>query len=441
MTKARERLDARYWKLAVNAGVASYLDAALIVSTGVALAIWEEWFQLDAWWTGALSTMLTLAIGIGSFFGGRLSDRFGRTVVFNIDILFVVVGTALIALAPNLEVLVAGLVIAGLASGADLPTSLAVISERVPERYQGRVISSTEIFWIAGIVLSQGIGFLVSGMGITGISVLFLVIAIVALCTWLVRVASPSFKRLEHELAIESAAERGPLRHEEKSSAYPLNQLLTDSRYVIPLVGLAGFYLFWNLPANTWGSFLNYYLVSVDGKSQAFATLCGFFANILGVLVLYGIYIRFADGRHRYTMMHAGLILCILALAVTAFTGGTWLVFTVCYFVYCAANMLHGEPLYKVWSQELFPVNARATATGFTYAVVRFVTAAFSLVTPAIMSVSPSALLWILVASLCGSYLSALFILRFVQRRQIADPVLHPELIGGKKGGATDINE
>lgn len=424
MVNQHERLDKRYWQLARNAGIASYLDAALLVSTGIALASWQEHYQLNAWWTGALSTILTLCVGAGSFFGGRLSDRFGRVLVFNIDILGVVVGATIIALAPSMPVLVVGLVVAGLASGADLPTSLAVISERVPERYQGRVVSSTEIFWIAGIVISQGIGFLVSPLAMTGIRLLFVVIAVVALLTWLVRVASPSFKRIEDDLAAECAATQSDA-HEQTSRAYPLGKLLTTPRYLLPLIGLSCFYLFWNIPANTWGSFLNYYMVTVGGRTQSFATACAFFANILGVLVLYGIYIRFADGKHRYTMMHIGLILCIASFVLSALAGSaSWQVFTVCYFVYCAANMLHGEPLYKVWSQELFPVNARATATGFTYAAVRFITAAFSLATPAIMAASPTTLLWLLVGSLCLSYIAAMLIIRFIGRHHVADPAI-----------------
>lgn len=434
MAHEREKLDKRYWKLARNAGIASYLDAALLVSTGVALAMWQENFELNAWWTGALSTILTLSVAAGSFFGGRLSDRFGRVRVFNLDILFVIIGAAMIGLAPSLPVLVAGLVIAGIASGADLPTSLAVISERVPERFQGRVVSSTEIFWIAGIVISQGIGFLVADIGMTGIRVLFLVIAAVALVTWLVRIASPSFRRIEDDLAGEYAHTQVDAHATDAQKAYPLGKLLTNPRYLLPLIGLAGFYLFWNLPANTWGSFLNYFMVTVGGRSQAFATACAFFANILGVLVLYGIYIRLADGPRRYTMMHVGLVLCIGALAVSAFAGGSsWMVFTVCYFVYCAANMLHGESLYKVWSQELFPVNARATATGFTYSVVRCITAAFSLATPTLMATSPDLLLWVLAASLCLSYASAIGIMHFIKRYKVPDPAINPELTSSGK--------
>lgn len=433
-TTESKHLDRRYWELTCNAGMASYLDAAILVSAGVALPLWVEHLGLNTWWAGAASTVLTIAVAVGSFFGGRLSDVFGRVAVFNLDILFVVVGAALIAFAPNLPVLVAGLVVAGLASGADLPTSLAVIAERVPERYQGKMISATELFWLAGIIISQGVGFLVAGIGHTGATVMFLVIAVAALATWLVRVCSPRFRRAEDELYAAALAERRAAGDTDaaadasgREQAYPLRRLLGNPRYLAPLVMLAVFYLTWNLPANTWGSFQTYFMVEIGGRSQAFATACGFLANVLAAIVTYTVFVRFADTRHRYLVMFVGLACGMLSFCVSAVAGAQWLVFTVCYFLYSMTNTLHGEPIYKIWSQQLFPANARATATGFTYSLVRLVTAGFGLVTPTLMAWSPTALLWMLVAFLVLCAGAACLVLRFIKRHNVPDPLLNPQ--------------
>ena len=428
MTGQSDRqMDSRYWKLTCNAGMASYLDAAILVSTGVALPLWVDRLALDTWWTGAASTVLTVAVALGSFFGGRLSDIFGRVAVFNLDILFVTVGSALIAFAPNLQILITGLVVAGLASGADLPTSLSVISERVPERFQGKVISVTELFWLAGIILSQGIGFLVSSMASVGATIMFMVIACAALVTWLVRVFSPGFKRAEEELYALNIAESGAGRFEDNTGkAYPLGRLFGDRRYVVPLILLAAFYLMWNLPANTWGSFQTYFMVEIGGRSQSFATACGFLANVFAAIVTYTVFVRFADTKYRYLVMFVGLGCGILSFCVSAFAGAQWLVFTVCYFLYSTTNTLHGEPIYKIWSQQLFPPNARATATGFTYSVVRLFTAVFGLITPTLMAYSPSLLLWLLVAFLVLCAMLACLVLRFIRIQHVQDPMFKP---------------
>lgn len=418
-------LDPRYWKLSFNASVASYLDAAILVTAGVALPLWAERFAMSTWWVGAISTVLALSVGVGSFFGGRLSDRFGRVKVFNLDILFVAIGTVMILMAPNLPVLVAGVVVAGLASGADLPTSLAVIAERVPERYQGKIISSTELFWLGGIVLSQGVGFLVSGMGYAGVYIMFGLIAAVAFVTWLMRVAMPSFKRIEDELLAENAAENA--KHGgDAEQAYPLSGLFTNKRFLIPLLFLTAYYLMWNLSANTWGSFQTYFMVTIGGRSQGYATAVGFIANVLAIVVTYMVFMRYADTSKRYIVMIVGVVVGILSWVVSAFLGAQWMVFTVCYTLFSITNTLHGEPVYKIWSQQLFPANARASATGFTYAIVRFITAAFGFVTPTLMAFSPSLLLWILVGALTLSLLIALGAMRFIKNHDVPDPALNP---------------
>lgn len=72
--------------LIIVAGIASYLDAALLVSLGVALPLWTDILNLNSWSIGLISTLLTLAVAMGSFIGGWLSDKFGRVRVFNVDI-------------------------------------------------------------------------------------------------------------------------------------------------------------------------------------------------------------------------------------------------------------------------------------------------------------------------------------------------------------------
>lgn len=426
------RLDRRYWLLSANAGMASYLDAAILVSTGIALPLWTQSIGLSTWWTGAVSTMLTLAVAVGSFFGGRLSDLFGRVTVFNLDILFVVVGALMAAFATNQGVLLCALTICGLASGADLPTSLAVISERVPKDAQGRIVSSTELFWIGGIIVSQGIGLFVSGMGPKGVTALFGFIALVALITWLVRVCSKSFKRVEDELYQENAMVQTNQDQPSSSDAYPLSGLMHKSRYLVPMLLLTLYYLMWNLPANTWGSFQTYYMVEIGGRSQAFATACGLVANVLTLIATYCVFMKLADTKYRYTVMFLGVSCGIVAFVVSAFAGGQWLVFTICYFVFSATNCLHGESVYKIWSQQFFPPNARATSTGFTYAIVRLFTAVFGFATPTIMAFSPTLLLWLLVLFLLLSLVSALATLRFIRAYHIPDPVLNRGEEGSK---------
>lgn len=377
--------------LIIVAGLASYMDAALLVSLGVALPIWTKSLGLNSWMVGFVSTLLTIAVAFGSFLGGKLSDLFGRSRVFNIDIFFVAVGSATIALANNLPFLLAGVLIAGLASGADLPTSLAVISERMSKQAYGRAIAATQIFWTIGILLSQFIGFVTAGMGSGSTMILFGWIALVAFLNWLVRMFSPRFRALEAAPVVEHEAEAVD------NKQYSLKEIFQNKQFVSSLLLLTVFYLFWNLPANTWGSFVNYFLVTVDQRSQAFSTLVALIANLV-CLACNFFYVRVADSKFRYPLMYGGIAVAFLSFLLAGIFSSNWQIFTVAYVFYSGSTVFCGEALYKIWTQSIYPVNVRATMTGFSYGLVRAVTALFSLITPTLMGYSAKALLWTLLA-------------------------------------------
>ena len=420
MEKSQDKLSGKDWFLASVAGVASYLDAALLVSAGIALAIWSDHFGINPWWTGVISTALTLSVAIGALFGGRLSDKFGRVRVFNIDILLVAIGSIIIAFSNSMPMLLIGLIIAGLASGADLPTSLAVITERVSPKHHGKVITITERFWILGILLSQALGFFTSTMEMTGTRVLFIWIAAIALINWGIRVFSKKFRQIEHELYEQNAHENNRAQPAQKVS---IKAIFASKKYMVPLISITGFYLFWNIPANTWGSFVNYFLVTINGRTQSYSTALGFFANLAAIAVLFFIYMKLADTKYRYTMMHTGIFLCVLSFVISGIFGGTsWIIFSAAYFIYSACNNLHGESIYKIWTQSFYPPDLRASVTGFSIAVVRILTAACSVFTPVIMNYSPDLLMWLLVASLVICWAFAAATIKLVKKYNIHDP-------------------
>ncbi|MBU9790304.1 MFS transporter [Lentilactobacillus sp. IMAU92037] len=411
--------------LIIVAGIASYLDAALLVSLGVALPIWANYLHLNSWIVGLLSTTLTIAVAIGSFAGGWLSDHFGRVTVFNYDILFVAIGSGVVAFARDVPLLMVGVIVAGLASGADLPTSLAVISERMDKRTYGRAIASTQIFWTVGILLSQFIGMLSANTGMGSPTTLFGWIGLVAFVNWCVRVFSKTFRQIEEGLA--EVVEEKMAQVGEVKKHYKLHELLRNSSYVLPLVFLTTFYLFWNLPANTWGSFVNYFIVTVDNRSQLYSTVIALIANVFCLLVNV-VYLKISDSKYRYKAMYVGIATALVAFLAAGIFSEHWQVFTFAYIFYSGSTVLCGEALYKIWSQTFYPVDARATLTGFSYGFVRVITAMFSLITPTLMGYSPKILLWIMVGCTVVFGICALIIVRLVKRFKVSDPttVRHP---------------
>ncbi len=408
--------------LVIIAGIASYLDAAILVSCGVALPLWTKFFAFSPLVTGSINTVLTLSVAVGAMSGGVLSDKLGRVVVFNIDILFVAIGTAMIAFTSNVTLLFIGLVIAGIASGADLPTSLAVISERMDKDNYGKAISSTQLYWTVGIILSQLIGYLTANLaGIGAVRFLFGVIAVVALLNWYVRNFSKRFRHIEDA---EQAAVQAAEGTENVAEAKPkFGEVFKDKHVLVPLLLLTGFYLFWNIPANSFGMFLNYFLVIVDKQAAATATLVAMIGNLLG-FVANLIFMKVSDTKYRYPIMFTGLILGAVAMLIAGLSATYWFAFSVCYVVYMFGYIWIGEPIYKIWAQSFYPVNLRASMTGFSLGVVRAFTAVFALITPTLMAISPALFLRVLLGCVIVYGAFSMLIVKMIKRYHLHDVAL-----------------
>lgn len=410
------RPDRRHWMMAVAAGMASYLDSSIIVSTAIALPIWTKSLDFNAWMAGAVSAFLTFSIAVGALIGGRVSDVFGRTRVFNLDILLFGIGVGLIAIAPSQTMIMIGVILAGLAAGADLPTSVAVVSERAPAGAQGRLVGFTAVMWTIGIAVTQGLGFALSSAGITGTRVMFGWMTLVALGTWAFRVYNRGFRSLEAEIHPDAQQGSPSEPTASQGDAMPMRALIKAPGLMIALLLTGLFYMAWGLLANTFGQFQAYFLVTVSGASQTLATGIGVALIPIG-LVFSIVYVRVLDTKWRNPAFYAGASLQVVAMIIIALSSGSVLpLMLVGLALFNVSNCFAGDATYKVWTQESFPVNARATVQGVSYAICRAGFALFALVTPPILDFSPPVVLWMLVGFAVLTLLFGGLVIRRQQR-------------------------
>ncbi|MEU9191163.1 MFS transporter [Streptomyces sp. NPDC048484] len=427
-TKTSPQLDRRHWMLAVAAGMASFLDSGAIISVGLGLALWKESFGLSVWTVGVLGSALTLFIAVGALTGGRIADLVGRGRVFSLTILLYAAAALAVACAPNSAVLVAGVIVIGVAAGADLPTSIAVLTERAPDGTQGRLVAFTHVMWTAGVVVTTLLGFAVAGLGTFGIRLIFVILSVLAVATFAFRAFYPAFRDLEAE-----AEERHTAGGVDPSQALPLRALFRERNFAVMITTTALFYLFFTLVANTFGSFKTYFLVTVGDTSQSTATALSFLTTLIG-LVGTIVFTRIADTKWRSRFFAAGVVVFTSCQLLIAITGGNVLPAMIAALVlYNIGFPFVGEALYKIWTQESFPVNARATVQGATMAVARFAAAGFALVTPALIDWSPAGLYYLLTLfALVSGTIGMLIIRRFrtAQEDSVASCVLPTSVAG-----------
>ena len=392
------------WKAAALSGMASYLDAGLIVSISVNLAIYRDSYDMGVWMAGAISAIVTGCIAVGSLVGGRLADLFGRRRVYNWDIFCFALGAIVITLAPDDITLLIGVLVAGLAAGADLPTSLAVVSDAAPSWARGRLVAFTQVMWMLGIAVAIFLGFVLSTTGMTGARLITGQLAVAALVTWALR------SRLK--LSDEQDAE-------EETAAAPRGSSLKNiwtRAALLPMTATFVFYVTWGLGANTFGQFGTYLLVTVSDASQSLATGVNLAFIPIGVLLTFA-FVRVADTPWRDRLFHVAAVVQILAFVIASLTAGALVGMLVFFVLYQLSNPFAGEANYKVWSQLTLPADTRGTTQGLTYALSRGVFAVAAFFTPALADYSPAVLLWTVTACMTAAAFAGVFIIRVLVPR------------------------
>lgn len=256
------------------AGIGSMLGSGIIIGLSATITVWQSGLGLTDGQVGILSGALTFAIAAGSLLAGNITKLFGLIRSFNMMNLMYLIGAAICVLSGNFPVLLAGLIITGFASGADLPISLTVISHDAPnEKVSASLIASTQVFWQIGVLGSYAMAFIVSHVeGAAGARMVFALLAVLAGIAFVWRTFSKKFKEF-HAAGDEYRAAEGTKTSTEVSFA-SLFKGTDGKKYVSFFSCIIIFYVCWNLLANTFGQFQTYILVKANA-SQSLATGCG----------------------------------------------------------------------------------------------------------------------------------------------------------------------
>ncbi|WP_456269077.1 MFS transporter [Kushneria sp. AK178] len=398
------------WATTILAGMASYLDAAAIVGTGLALVLFREGFALSSGDIGLLSSLLTIGIAIGAGCGGNLGDRFGRKRVFMLTMMLFLVGLIIAVFAPSKTWLFVALPLIGLAAGADLPVSLAMIAEVVPEKRVGKMITFTHVLWMLGIMAANVIGIIVGDMGETGARIIYGHLAVITLTVLVLRSFLPESTKWQalHE---RSQQVEGPRVHLGSLKA------LVQNAYLAPLIAVSLFYALVNIPANTMGQFSSYLFVEAAGTSVSVASTVGLLTAFLSLAATFTL-MRLVDTTHRRLVFVVGLCASLSAFMIPILLGAGLVTLVAMSVLYAVGGVIAGEPMFKVWAQELFPTEYRASAQGIAISFTRVVAAATASVTPLIVAYSDT-LIFVLAfgAMLTAGAIGLLWISRFEKVR------------------------
>jgi len=333
---------------------------------------------------GILSGSMTFAIAAGSLLAGTLTKALGMFPIYNYINIMYVAGALLCVLTNNFAVLFVGVVMCGFSSGLDLPISLTILShDAEDERTSAKIIALVQLFWSGGAFAGTLIGFLVSRMeGLAGARVMFIWLTVVASASFVWRNFSGKVKEL-HEAGRRYRLAEGENRLKEISFVQ-LFRGQEAKKYVLFFLLITVYYCTWNIISNTFGQFQTYVLVKANA-TQFVATGVGIALSIEGFLAGM-LYTRVAGSDKRNLFFYIGALIQIVAMIGIAIGSGSIGVMVLMLALNNLGTPFAGEATYKVWTQESFPMETRASIQGFINGLSRFICGIFALIAPMLVA-------------------------------------------------------
>lgn len=374
-----ETFGQKPWWVAFVCGMASYIDAAAIVSSGTALVLYQQDGIVSEGEIGILSGALTLCIALGALSGGRLGDRFGRRKIFVITMAVVIVGALTLIFGSSFPTLLAGMILVGLGSGADLPVSLATISEAAADNNRGKLIGFSHVLWYAGIIGANAFGAIVGDMGRIGGQIMFTHILVASAIILALRITIP-----ESVSWSTAVSERRAGLQTIRARTTGLSALLNNRELLVTAIALFIFYSLTNLGANTNNQFGTYIAVNVIGISvqlQSVIAICSLFLGIFGAMI----FMRLVDTPLRMKLYLIGAAMLVIGYLIPVALGFSLAAWIALKLLTTIGGAFAFETIMKVWTQESFPTLLRSTVQGAVIAGARIVAAGVAIVTPTLM--------------------------------------------------------
>ena len=284
----------------------------------------------------------------------------------------------------------------GLAVGADVPTSLALVGELAPTRGRGKLLGLTQVAWSLGPVVVLVLALALGSLGLLGIRIVFLHLFVAACITWALRRGMAESARWT-----AAAATVG-------SVGTRMRELLRGAN-LRALVWTGTIYTFWGLAAGTTGIFTPYVVETLGAGTQSAGVALSCAGFVIGIVVTVLVFMRLNDRSYaaRRVMWGVGSAMQVVAFALYLFLPFTAAVVIANIVLFAAGSALAGDSTYRVFSQELFPTMLRGTAQGLTFSAARTVLGVWSFFVPILASaeIGPVALLltaFLLVSGIVG---------------------------------------
>ncbi|MFI6370107.1 MFS transporter [Streptomyces sp. NPDC050546] len=155
-------------KLALYSSGGPFLDGYVLSIIGVAMTQITPQLDLSDSAQGLIGASALIGIFLGAFLGGWLTDRFGRQLLYTIDLIAIIVCSVAQFWASDPVWLFVLRLLIGMAVGADYPIATSLLAEFTPRRYRGPLLGGLVVMWFVGAATAYIVGELLLSVGDDG---------------------------------------------------------------------------------------------------------------------------------------------------------------------------------------------------------------------------------------------------------------------------------
>ncbi|MGI5459794.1 MFS transporter [Streptomyces sp. CA-249302] len=145
-------------KLALYSSGGPFIDGYVLSVIGVAMVQISDQQNLSDSAQGLIGASALIGIFLGAFVGGRLTDRFGRQLLYTIDLIAIIACSVAQFWADDPVWLFVLRLLIGVAVGADYPIATSLLAEFTPRRYRGPLLGGLVVMWFVGAAAAYIVG-------------------------------------------------------------------------------------------------------------------------------------------------------------------------------------------------------------------------------------------------------------------------------------------
>ncbi|KYH14053.1 glucose transporter GlcP [Staphylococcus kloosii] len=375
-----------------------------------------------------VSSMLFGAI-IGAGGSGPLSDKIGRRRLVLIIAIVFIIGTLLLSFAQNIEMLILGRFIIGLAVGGSMATVPVYLSEMAPTEFRGSLGSLNQLMITIGILAAYLVNYAFADMEawrwMVGLAVVPSVILLVGIAfmpespRWLLEHKGENAARKVMKITFdEKEIDKEMKEMKEISAISESTWTILKSPWIRPtlIIGCV-FALFQQIVGINAIIFYAPTILNKAGLGEATSILGTVGIGLINVLVtVVAVFVVDKVGRKKMLVtgnigMVASLVIMAVLIWTIGITSSSWIII-ICLSLFIVFFGLTWGPILWVMLPEMFPMRARGAATGVATLVLNVGTIIVAQLFPMLNSALSTE--WVFLIFAVIGVLAMIFVIKFL---------------------------